>query len=100
MAEFSAYFWSYDRNLIHWLVFDITRHPFPGTDAISPNVMVGGHYHICCCQRSWNMWTVLQIAPQLSFVVLFYLFLGLWFLFFMVADGCGFFWPDLKYPLP
>jgi hypothetical protein len=76
MAESSAYFWSYDRNLIHWLVFDITGHPFLGTDAISANVMVSGHYHICCCQRSRNMWmtvTVLQITPQLSFVVLFYL---------------------------
>jgi hypothetical protein len=77
MAESSTYFWSYDRNLIHWIVFDITRHPFLGTDAMSANVMVGGHYHICCCQRSRNMWmtvTVLQIALQLSFVVLFYLF--------------------------
>jgi hypothetical protein len=46
MAESSAYFWSYDRNLIHWLVFDITGHPFLGTDAISANVMVGGHYHM------------------------------------------------------
>jgi hypothetical protein len=48
---------------------DIGVHPLLGDVEVSCNVMVAGHFHICCCWRSLSMHmhatvAVVQTAPQ------------------------------------